>query len=401
MRRLFGDCTRALRDLWDDGLASVAARPGRTALTIGGTVLGIGSLVVTSGIAASASANVISGFDAYKATEVVLRDSTTPSADLDPSRLDALRGVKGVVHAGSWCDLTPSSPRLGSVAVTGNDAANLNTVIALDADTLAALRPHYASGRGFTDTQAIRVRAVAVVGIGVARTLHLPNSELRPTVTVNGVPFTVVGVVDDVRRRAVTLNAVLIPTPARALVRPGPCPSPLEVVSATKLGAAQVVGSVAARVADPSLPDRFSVEIPPDPRALRQSVEKGLGSLYIALAIISMLVGALSIGNTMTVAVMERRAEIGVRRALGFRRRSIAALFCSESVLVGAIGGLVGTAAGTLVVLGVSGVKGWTPTFQPVVLLAAPLIGAVTGLLGGAVPAVRASKVEPARAVRL
>ena len=102
----------AVRDTASDALSSIAARPGRTVLTVGGTVLGIASLVVTSGVAASASANVLRGFDQYRATEVVLRDSRAGSDPVAPESIAALRHLPGVTHAGLWCDLSSISPHL-------------------------------------------------------------------------------------------------------------------------------------------------------------------------------------------------------------------------------------------------------------------------------------------------
>ena len=387
-----------LHDRCADALSSIAARPGRASLTVGGTVLGIASLVVTSGVAASDSAKVLRGFDQYRATEVVLREARA-GAVVPTDRLAAVRRLDGVTHVGMWCDLTNLSLKLSSSAAGVVDGES--TVITVDPDTLSALVPHYTAGTGFNETQAHTVGTVAVVGIGIARALHLPPLQAHPVVSVDGVPFTVVGVLDDVRRRAVALNAVLIPTSAGRRVRATACPVPSEVLTSTRPGAAQAVGSVAARIVSPEVPDRYTADIPPDPRALRRSVEHNLGSLYVVLAIVSMLVGALSIGNTMTVSVLERSAEIGVRRALGFRRRAVAGLFCLESVTIGLIGGLVGSALGVLAVLAVCLSKGWLPTFLTPVLLLAPVLGAATGLIGGLVPALRASRIEPARAVRL
>jgi putative ABC transport system permease protein len=388
-------------DLLDDGLTRIGGARARSFLTAAGTLLGTASLVVTAGLAASASGNVAAEFDAYAATEVVLRDAFAGAPDVASHRVHELAGLPGVTAAGTWCDLTPASPAIASGLTPAEGGQGLSTAIAVDAGMLDSLEPHYLEGSPFRAVHETRANRVAVVGIGAARGLRLPAPGLAPTVTVNGEVFSVIGVVDDVRRRPVVLNAVLIPSSARSAVVSGPCPSPLEVVAATELGAAEAVGKVAGAVVAPDAPDRFAVDIPPDPRMLRRAVERDLGALYAAVAVASVLVGGLSIGNTMTVAVLERRAEIGVRRALGFRRRRIAALVCGESVLLGTLGGVAGAAVGVAVVLATAAVRGWDPIISPSVLLAAGLLGSVTGLLGGAVPAVRAARIEPARAVRL
>ena len=115
---------------------------------------------------------------------------------------------------------------------------------------------------------------------------------------------------------------------------------------------------------------------------------------------LALLVGMIGIANTTLVAVLERRAEIGVRRALGARRRHIAAQFLTESATLGAIGGILGASLGVIAVAAISATRDWTTTLEPAYLLLAPLIGAVTGLLAGLQPAWRASRITPANALR-
>lgn len=108
----------------------------------------------------------------------------------------------------------------------------------------------------------------------------------------------------------------------------------------------------------------------------------------------------LKIANTTLVAVLERIDEIGLRRALGAGQRHIAGQFLTESSVLGMIGGLLAAGAGVAVVVGISAARQWTPTVEPWTVLAAPLVGCLTGLLSGAYPAIRASRIQPAEALR-
>ncbi|OXY88640.1 hypothetical protein BEK98_41070 [Streptomyces diastatochromogenes] len=108
----------------------------------------------------------------------------------------------------------------------------------------------------------------------------------------------------------------------------------------------------------------------------------------------------MGIASTTFVAVLERTAEIGLRRALGARARHIAAQFLTESTALGLIGGPVGTALAVAAVLVVALAKSWTAVLDPATVLPAPLLGAAVGLLAGLCPSVRAARVEPPEALR-
>lgn len=125
-----------------------------------------------------------------------------------------------------------------------------------------------------------------------------------------------------------------------------------------------------------------------------------LSGLFLVLAGVSLVIGAAGIANTMVIAVLERVPEIGLRRALGARRRHVAAQFLAESAAVGGIGGLVGTGAGVGCVVLVAIAQTWTPILEPAAVFPAPLLGIVIGLVAGTYPAIRAARIEPADAVR-
>ena len=125
-----------------------------------------------------------------------------------------------------------------------------------------------------------------------------------------------------------------------------------------------------------------------------------LNTVFLALAGIALVVGAVGIANTTLVAVLERAAEIGLRRALGARPRHIGAQFLAESTALGLFGGLIGASLGVLTTLVVTVYHSWTALLDPRVVLAAPFVGGIIGLLAGLYPALRASTLEPADVLR-
>jgi putative ABC transport system permease protein len=168
----------------------------------------------------------------------------------------------------------------------------------------------------------------------------------------------------------------------------------------TEIGAVELVVRQAPRALSPSNPQLLRVAAPPDPETLRAGVENDLNALFLLLGGVSLLVGALGIANVTLVSVLERVGEIGLRRALGAARRHIAAQFLVESTVMGLLGGVVGASLGTLVVVAVSASRTWTPVLDPWMPLAAPLAGALIGLLSGTYPSLRAAAMEPVEALR-
>ena len=168
----------------------------------------------------------------------------------------------------------------------------------------------------------------------------------------------------------------------------------------TRLGAAQVVAGQVPIALRPDNPKLLSAAAPPSPTQLRHAVATSLNTLFLALAGIAIVVGAIGIANTTLVAVLERSGEIGLRRALGARPRHIGTQFLAESTALGLFGGLVGASLGVLATLVVTIYHHWTALLDPRVVLAAPIAGGIVGLLAGLYPALRASTVEPAEALR-
>jgi putative ABC transport system permease protein len=168
----------------------------------------------------------------------------------------------------------------------------------------------------------------------------------------------------------------------------------------TRLGAASVVGRQAPLALRPDAPERLKVLVPPDPRSLHDAVAHDLDVLFLILAGVCLLIGTVGIANTSLVSVLERGAEIGLRRALGARRRHIAAQFLSEAAALGTLGGMVGTSVGLVTVVTVAWSQSWTPVIEPTTAIPSPLVGTVIGMLAGLYPAYRATRVHPIEALQ-
>jgi putative ABC transport system permease protein len=115
---------------------------------------------------------------------------------------------------------------------------------------------------------------------------------------------------------------------------------------------------------------------------------------------VALLVGGVGIANVMVISVLERRSEIGLRRALGATRRHIAVQFLTESVLLGAMGGAAGALIGVLVTAGYDANRGWALTMPAYAVAGALACAVVIGALAGAYPALRGARVSPTTALR-
>lgn len=236
-----------------------------------------------------------------------------------------------------------------------------------------------------------------MLGPNAAEQLHIGRIDSQPAIFIGDRLYVVIGTLSTVERQPSLLNAVVIPegTARRefAVTAPG------AVQVETRVGAASVVASQLPLALRPDDPKAVKVVAPPGPRRARAGVQQDLNALFLLLGAVSLLVGAIGIANVTLVSVLERVEEIGLRRSLGAARHHIAAQFLLESTALGLVGGILGAAVGTLVVVVVAATRTWTPVLGAWLPLGAPLRG-VVGLLAGLYPAGRAARMEPVDALR-
>lgn len=394
------------RDMWSEALAGVLARPVRSALTTLGTVLGIGTLVITIGVASTAANQIVGRFDALTATSVAVTvPPPRPGSDgpplVDWSGVEAVERLAGVVSAAALAESDGTrnvQVRANDVVAPGELTAQTLAVVAAGPTLPAAVRGTMVTGRFYDAGDIARHERVAVLGDQAARLLGIDDVRDAPAVFFRGQSFTVVGVLGGFRREQRLSTSVILP-PTTAADRMG-LAHVTQVLVNTSLGAARQVARQAPIALSPGKEDALTVVAPPDLSKARKGVQGDVNGLFLVLGFVSLVVGAIGIANVTLVTVMERVGEIGLRRALGASRRQVAGQFLAESTTIGLLGGVIGAALGIVVVVCVAGVKDWTPVLDLRLALGAPPVGAFVGLLAGLYPSLRAARMEPVDALR-
>lgn len=394
-------------DLLGEAIAALAERPLRTALTSLGTVLGIAALVATIGISRTAGAQIVSRFDALAATYVVAeprndsfsgqvpRTSTIPwDAEQRIERLN------GVIAAGTLSDVNVNAALVRAVPV--RDPLDPNefqkTIKAASPHLFAAVHTTLATGRIFDTLMNDNAAQVAVIGRATAEDLNITRVDQRPVLFIADRPFEIIGIITDVAREPDLLDAIIIPNhTAQTLYQ---LAAPTSVRIDTAIGAAQLITRQTPQQLDPIDPTRIQITADGEPTSVRNNIESDLNTLFLALGLLILAVGAVGIANITLVSVIERTPEIGLRRSLGASRTHIATQFLTESALTGLIGGTIGTTLGILATTATATAKHWTPVLPTYLTIAAPLTGAAIGLLAGTLPARRATHLQPIDALR-
>ena len=398
----------SLQDLLVEASFGIGAKPSRLIMTTLGTVLGIASLVVTVGFAQTAAGQIANQFDSVSATQVLVEPATqrgSNGADVAtgilpwdaPERVERLAGVE---RAGLVADVDVKDLPVTSVPVNDPSAPATASpsVVATSAELLAAVRGTVVTGRYFDAGHDARGDRVAVLGERAAEALGINRVDSQPSIFIGETPYTVIGIIRGVERRSDLLDSVILPL--------GTARADFGVKAATELhvqiavGAGALVARQAPIAIAPNAPENFTVTSPSTKSELRDNIQSDINVVFLILGGIALLAGGLGIANVTMLSVMERIGEIGLRRALGATRRDIARQFMIESVVIGLLGGLIGSALGVFAVVIVSVIQGWTPILDPWLAIGSALLGAVVGLAAGVFPARRASNIEPITALR-
>jgi putative ABC transport system permease protein len=387
-----------LADLWPLAVLGLAVRPARSALSALGVALGIATMVAVLGISASSQAQLVAEIDALGTNLLTVTpgQSFTGQAVTLPAAAPAMIARIGpVIGASAIGDVSASVYRTDQVPVANTAAI---TVYSAGTSLLRTVQGSLLHGR-FLNAATARYPAV-VLGADAALALGIDRADGSVQVWLGGHWFAVIGIMAPLPLAPELDRTALIGYPvARHLLHAGAAPVQIYVrVNPANVPAVQ---AVLAATADPAAPQDVAVADPADALTARADASAAFQGLFLALGAVALLVGGIGIANVMVIAVLERRGEIGLRRALGASRVHVAAQFVAEAVVLAGSGGAAGALLGGFATAVFAEVRHWQAVVAPADMAAAVAVALIVGGLAGLYPALRAAGLSPAAALRL
>ncbi|KOV86806.1 ABC transporter permease [Nocardia sp. NRRL S-836] len=387
MRRL------AFTDLLALGAIGVRTRKLRAALSALGIALGVATVVVVTGIPASSQRALLDELTALGTN--TLRAQPVQRIDdpvLLPESAVAMVERIGPVTAAAAVANTHARVRRNDLLDPGH-SSDL-TVLAATPGLLEAVNGHVRSGRFLPrpDFPSVVLGHVAAGRLGIA------SADSQPAVFVGDRWFTVVGVLGPMPLAPDVERSVLVGWEA-ARTSLGFDGHPTVVYVKAREESIEDVRKVLPATLYGEVPGLVQVSRPSDALAAKRATQNSYSALFLGLAGVALLVGGVGVANTMVISVLERRSEIGLRRALGATRGHIRAQFLTEAVLLSSLGGLAGTALGALGVAGYATLHGWPLVIPATVLVCGVLAALVVGAAAGLYPSLRAARLTPTQAL--
>jgi putative ABC transport system permease protein len=386
-----------LLDVVRIGGRGLGSRRLRSALTALGISIGIAAMIAVLGIAESSRATLLAELDrigsnlltATAGQTFMGTDSSLPTtAAVMAGRIGPVEGAAGVTATTATVRRTDRI----SAAETGGIA-----VQAADPKLLATLKGTLAAGR-FIDAAIERYPAV-VLGAVAAQRLGIRSLQAPLLVWIGERWWSVVGILDPLPLAPeIDRSALVGREAAQQLLDANEAPTTLYVrARPEQIGD---VRRVLAATVDPENPEAVQVSRPSDAIEARAATATAFTTLFLGLGAVAVLVGGLGIANVMLMAVLERRREIGLRRALGATRAHVVGQFLTEAVLLAGLGGALGAATGAVIASAYATSQGWVVAIPWIGLAAGVGGAALVGAIAGLYPALRAANASPTDALR-
>jgi putative ABC transport system permease protein len=384
------------RDLARVGSIGLRTRKLRAGLSALGIAIGVAAIVAVLGLSSSSQAGLLAEIDRLGTNLLTvttgknIAGETVKLPKQAPAMISRIGPVTDVEATADVDAAVYRNPRVP--AVNTNALAVRATTVGL----LPAIGTTIAQGRFLNDATA--TQPVAVLGATAARRLGIDRIYPGARLWIDNQWFYVTGILEPAPLAPEIDTAVLVGFSAAATYL-GSDGHPTNIYVRARTDQVEAVRAVLAPTASPTAPNEVGVSRPSDALVARAKAESALNTLFLGLGAISLLVGTVGVANIMVISVLERRSEIGLRRALGATKGHIRVQFLSEAILLALLGGIIGITVGVAATALYASTKQWSIVIPTIAwtggFAAALLIGAVAGLL----PALRAARMSPTEAL--
>jgi putative ABC transport system permease protein len=390
-----------LADVLRAGTLGLRYRRGRALLSALGIAIGIAALVAVLGITRSSQSALLAEIDQLGTNLLTVTNGQTlggQEAELPVTATAMIRSVDGVQQAAPTAILTSARVyRTDRVPVfdTGGLAAR-----AADPSLLTVLGG--AVRQGMFLAGATSGFPVTVLGYHAAQTLGIADVTSPgppPRILIGGEYFTVAGILNPLPLAPEIDRSALVGFPIAAKIL-GYDGHPSRIYVRTVVTSTQQVANLLGPTANPENPGGVAVSQPSAALSARLAVAASSTTLFLGLGAVALLVGGIGIANVMVIAILERRTEIGLRRALGAARRHIAAQFLAEALILGVLGGGVGLASGTTITAMIARTRHWALLIPAQALWGGLVVAITVATIAGLYPAARAARLSPTEALR-
>jgi putative ABC transport system permease protein len=396
----------ALQSLWANKLRSI--------LTLLGVVIGVASVITVVTLTNGAKSFVTTKMNTYGASVVTISKMPKTFITLDEylefqKRKDLLYDdYKAVVSSCRSC-LSVGADRssVGKIVYQTRSTTD-STVRGITYTMPAIANLNIAEGRSFTEVEDEHSTHVAIVGADIVANVLGPGDPLGKEIRVDGSPYTVIGVAESQGKMLGSSMDNWVGIPLTAFLHQYGAHASLDIYVDAGGG-----GTVMDAVSDelrtimrtrrhlaPGTPDAFSIDSSATFANMLSKILDNFGAVVIAIAGISLVIGGIVIMNIMLVSVTERTREIGVRKALGARRKDVLLQFLIESTTMSQVGGVIGVVAGVGLAKIITLAIGFPSQVEIWSILVSLFVATAVGVFFGVYPAHKASELDPITALR-
>ncbi|MAT37817.1 MAG: hypothetical protein CL420_07250 [Acidimicrobiaceae bacterium] len=390
------------REILNVAISGLTARKVRTLLIMLGPVLGAAGIVAAVGLNESAKGDVRQTLERLGTNLIVASADGSFSAGQAPTLPeDAVERSMNV----STVDRVAGITEIGSLTVLPSQGGKdfFRTipipVLTSDQNLLNVLDAQMLHGRFINGSDESNVFRSAVMGHDLANDYQYLPGELR-TIDVDGETYGVVGVIEKVDLVPKLDTAIIIPkSSAEEDFDVEQKPTTL-YVRATE-GNVDSTAEALPMAINLGGDEAVTVAVPSDLLEAQGAVDTTLRNILFLMGGLALLVGGVGIANVMSISVIQRSGEIGIRRALGHTKMTIALQFVLEALFVGVLGGIAGVVTGVCVIYLVSSILGWIATLNIPLFLVAGGMALIVSVIAGLYPAWKAARLEPLETLRL